>query len=274
MRGWCKLWLGSAAALVATGAAPPPPAPDVARAAMVAKIRADADEDYPGLSAEPGFQAAVAAIGRIDRTAFVPPALRARAYDPVPQEIGYGQTISDAYIVAVMTAAVEARAGANVFEVGTGSGYQAAVLAEMGATVRSMEVVVPLATAAAARLQAAGYARAFVRAGDAYAGWPEFAPYDAIIVTAGGAAVPPALLAQLRAGGKLVMPIGLNTFVEQLVLFTKTADGGTTRCSLGPAMFVPLTGHGRQPERAALYDRTIPLCRKGQRARWPGQPGS
>lgn len=241
------------------------------REAMIAKVRQRA-QDYPGLENDPHFIAAVTAIAAIDRAAFVPKNQRSYAWADRPLPIGHGQTISDPAVVALMTASVATGQGAHIFEVGTGSGYQAAVLSRLGARVHSVEIVTPLARAAAKRLRRLGYDQAFVRAGDGFGGWPEFAPYDGIIVTAGGADVPAPLIAQLRTGGKLVMPIGANQMLLQLILFTKQADGTLTRCSLGPALFVPLTGKGQAREANALYDRSIPLCYRGQVARWPGQP--
>ncbi len=260
----------AAGALTCIAAAPMPHDQKPARAAMIAKIKQRAD-DYPGLAKEPSFIAALAAIAQIDRAAFVPKDKRAMAWQDQPLPIGYDQTISDPAIVAMMTAAAGTRPGSNIFEVGTGSGYQAAVLGQMGATVHSIEIVTPLARLAARRLRHLKYLAVSVRAGDGFGGWPDFAPYDGIIVTAGGAEVPAPLVAQLKPGGKLVMPIGANVLVMQLVVFTKQTDASLTRCSLGPALFVPLTGKGQRPEANALYDRHIKTCYKGQTARWPGQ---
>lgn len=245
---------------------------DSMRAAMVTVLRKSAERDYPGLGDDPSFQAAVDAISQLDRSKFVPTDVRPYAHLLWPLPIGFDQTISSPYIVAVMTAAVKTRPGANILEVGTGSGYQAAVASRIGATVHSLEIVPGLALAAAKRLKRLHCKNVSIKAGDGFAGWPEFAPYDGIIVTAGAALVPAPLLAQLKPGGVLVMPVGANTYVEQLTVFTKEASGSISRCSLGPVMFVPLTGAGQTPEAAALYDRSVPLCRKGQTARWPGQP--
>lgn len=259
---------------IAGCAQPTPPKAIPDRNALLRNIAAKADEDYPGLTTEQPFRAALAAIATLDRAQFVPPGQRAAAYVDLPLEIGFGQTISDPYVVAVMTAAVGAAPGMHILEIGTGSGYQAAVLARIGARVHSIEIVPELAHAAAARLADLGFTGVSVRAGDGFLGWPDQAPFDAIIVTAGAATVPPPLLAQLRPGSKLVMPLGASTEMEQLVVITKDAVGATSRCSLGPAMFVPLTGIGRTPDRVGIYDRSIPLCRPGQQARWPGQaPG-
>ena len=238
---------------------------------LVQKIARQAGSDYPGLDSDPQFERVLAAIGALDRRDFVPVAERAHALQAQALPIGYGQTISDPYIVALMTWAVGAGGGSNVLEVGTGSGYQAAVLDRLGARVHTIEIVPELARQAAARLARIGMEQVTVKAGDGFLGWPPFAPFDAIIVTAGSSAVPQPLLHQLRKGGKLVMPIGASTFVEQLVVYTKGQDGAFTRCSLGPAMFVPLTGRGEQPDHPGLYDRSIKLCWPGQKASWPGQ---
>lgn len=239
---------------------------------LIAQIVANATTDYPGLEHDPAFERAVAAEATIDRADFVPDAARPAAYRTLPLSIGYGQTISDPYVVTIMTAAVGVAPGDSVLEIGTGSGYQAAVLSRIGARVHSIEIVPQLAHSAAARLKRLGFRHVAVRAGDGFLGWPDAAPFDAIIVTAGSARIPEPLMAQLKPGGRLVMPIGLNTPAEQLIVVSKQADGTTTRCSLGPAMFVPLTGRGETREIPALYDRSVPLCRKGQTARFPGQP--
>ena len=238
---------------------------------MVEEIRASAKE-YPPLLTDPSFIAAVDAVSQIRREDFVPSDQRINAYHDTPLPIGYEQTISDPYVVAIMTAATGVRAGANVLEVGTGSGYQAAVLSRMGATVHSVEIVAPLADSAGARLHRLKFRNVSVKAGDGFEGWADFGPYDAIIVTAGAADVPLPLLAQLKVGGKLVMPLGLQGPLEQLVLVTKLSEQpqGLSRCSLGPAQFVPLTGRGQRPTgEKGLYDRSLPVCYAGQTAHFP-----
>lgn len=239
--------------------------------AMIANIRTAAEQDYPGLPGEPSFNAVVDAIAQIDRKQFVPEDQEPYANRGTALPIGFDQTISAPYTVAIMTEAVGARAGSNILEVGTGSGYQAAALSRLGATVHSVEIVPQLADAAAKRLRRLGFGHVWIKEGDGFAGWPEFGPFDAIVVTAGAAEVPAPLLDQLRSGGKLVMPVGPNTFVEQLIVFSKRQDGSFSRCSLGPFMFVPLRGVGGKPDVPGLYDRKVPPCRKGQTARWPGQ---
>jgi len=184
----------------------------------------------------------LAALGSVPRHAFVPASERAHAYEDRALSIGHGQTISQPYVVALMTELAAPRAGARVLEVGTGSGYQAAVLAELGAEVYSIEIVAPLARRAAATLAQLGYDRVRVRRGDGYRGWPEAAPFEAILVTAAAPQVPPALLAQLAPGGRLVIPVG--DAEQQLEVHTRTAEGFEVR-RVVPVRFVPMTGEVR-----------------------------
>lgn len=179
------------------------------------------------------------AMGRVPRHRFVPPAAVPAAYDDTPLPIGFGQTISQPYIVAFMTQAARVAPGDAVLEIGTGSGYQAAVLAELAGAVYSVEIVPRLAARARATLAALGYANVHLRAGDGYRGWPEHAPYDAIVVTAAPDHVPPALLAQLAPGGRLVIPVGAGE--QELLVISRDARGVTTRRTI-PVRFVPFTG--------------------------------
>ena len=162
------------------------------------------------------------------------------AYGDHPLPIGHDQTISQPYIVAFMTEAAAIAPGARVLEIGTGSGYQAAVLAELGADVYSIEIVEPLGKRAAASLRALGY-DVHLRIGDGYRGWPEAAPFDAVIVTAAPPEVPQPLKDQLRVGGRLVVPVGEQGAVQELRVITRTADGFDERTLL-PVSFVPMTG--------------------------------
>lgn len=197
-------------------------------------------------------------IGTVPRERFVAHGAMQLAYLPTPLNIGYGQTISDAYVVAIMTAELRLPPNAQVLDVGTGSGYQAAVLARLARRVSSIEIVRPLANQAALRLRRLGYRNVEVRAGDGFAGWPEHAPFDGIVVAAGATMVPQPLIDQLRPGGRLVMPIGPQ---EQLLVLTKRLDASVTRCSLGSRMFVPLTGRGERPTIGhGLIDRILPRC--------------
>ena len=185
----------------------------------------------------------LAAMRRVPRHEFVPAELRAHAYEDHPLPIGEGQTISQPYIVALMTELASVRSGSRVLEVGTGSGYQAAVLAEAGAEVWSIEIVESLARSAAERLKRLGYKSVHVRQGDGYRGWPEQAPFDAIVVTAAPPEIPLALKQQLAQGGRLVIPVG-DSFQDLLVV-TRTADGFATR-SVAPVRFVPMTGEAQE----------------------------
>jgi protein-L-isoaspartate(D-aspartate) O-methyltransferase len=183
----------------------------------------------------------LAAMRRVPRHEFVPAEWRSRAYDDRPLTIGWEQTISQPFIVAFMTEALELRGGEKVLEIGTGSGYQAAVLAALGCTVYSIEIVEPLARNADATLRRLGY-EVQVRAGDGYRGWPEAAPFDAIIVTAAPERVPQPLVDQLAVGGRLVLPVGGHE--QRLVRLDKTSRG-VHRTELLPVRFVPMTGEVR-----------------------------
>ena len=182
------------------------------------------------------------ALARVPRERFVPADLAARAYDNRPLPIGHGQTISQPLIVAVMTHLLRLRPDARVLEVGTGSGYQTAILAELAKEVVTIEVVEELAAEARRRLEALGYRNIEYRVGDGAAGCPERAPFDGIIVTAAGPEIPPALIEQLAPGGRLVIPIGPDPLSQHLVLVEKDAQGQVSRRRLFPVAFVPLTG--------------------------------
>ena len=184
----------------------------------------------------------VAALGAVPRHAFVPDELQYGAYANRPLPIGHGQTISQPYIVALMTDLIRPRADDVVLEIGTGSGYQAAILSRLVKQVYSMEIVDALALQAAARLQRLGYDNVEVRAGNGRQGWPQHAPYDAILVTAAAATIPAALIGQLKPGGSLVIPVGAQHAAQDLVLVTKHGDGRIEQRSVLPVVFVPLTG--------------------------------
>lgn len=184
----------------------------------------------------------LAALRKVPRHLFVPAASLAQAYEDHPVPIGYGQTISQPYVVAYMTEALGLHGGESVLEVGTGCGYQAAVLAEIAARVHTIEIVAPLAEEAAARLERLGYANVTVRAGDGYLGWPDAAPFDAIVVTAAAPRVPEPLLRQLREGGRLILPVGDDW--QELVLVTRHGERFDERRLL-PVRFVPMVGKVR-----------------------------
>jgi protein-L-isoaspartate(D-aspartate) O-methyltransferase len=182
------------------------------------------------------------AMGTVPRHEFVPRAARKNAYANRPLAIGHGQTISQPYIVALMTDLLEVTETDRVLEVGTGSGYQAAILAELVRQVYTIEIIEPLAQEAQERLRRLNIANIQTRTGDGYYGWSEHAPYDAIIVTAAAGHVPPPLLRQLKAGGRMVIPVGSGFHTQQLLLITKESEDRITTRQILPVVFVPLTG--------------------------------
>lgn len=184
----------------------------------------------------------LAVMSRVHRHAFVPAEQRSRAYKNTPLPIGYGQTISQPYIVAVMTDLLELDGDEVVLEVGTGSGYQAAILAQLVEELYTIEIVEPLARRATERLARLGYGNVTTRLGDGYYGWEEKAPFDAVIVTAAASHVPPPLIAQLKPGGRMVIPVGTWFFTQQLMLVEKDERGRVTTRQLLPVRFVPLVG--------------------------------
>lgn len=227
------LWLASTAAWAFQSR-------EASRDAMLEEVRAmAATSERGGRRLSPRV---LDAMRQVPRHEFVPPGLRARAYENRPLPIGDGQTISQPYIVALMTDLLQPRPTDRVLEIGTGSGYQAAILSRLVARVHSLEIVERHARAAAARLQALGYGDVEVRHGDGYAGWPERAPFDAIIVTAGADHVPAPLIAQLKPGGRMVIPVGRGD--QELLLIEKRADGSVRRRSVLPVLFVPFTRGG------------------------------
>ncbi len=182
----------------------------------------------------------LAAMEKVPRHLFVPSDMQSLAYADRALPIEFGQTISQPYIVALMTQWANVGPKSKVLEIGTGSGYQAAVLAEIGSSVYSIEIVEPLALTAQRRLSELGYSQVSVRCGDGYLGWPEEAPFDAILVTAAPDHVPQPLIDQLAVGGRLVIPVGRN--VQQLTVFEKAADGSVQRFEVASVLFVPMTG--------------------------------
>lgn len=183
----------------------------------------------------------LSAMLKVERHLFVPKEYQASAYSDQPLPIGEGQTISQPYIVALMTELLELKAEDKVLEVGTGSGYQAAILAELAKEVYSIEIIESLADSAKNRLIEMGYRNVMVRVGDGYAGWPEVAPFDAIVVTCAPDHVPKPLLDQLREGGRLVLPVG--TYSQELKKIVKKAGKLETN-DIIPVIFVPMTGEG------------------------------
>jgi protein-L-isoaspartate(D-aspartate) O-methyltransferase len=211
-----------------------------------AALRADLVDEvrtYAGYAGDDPFSDAVlATLGRVERHQFVPPGQAGHAYENRPLPIGHGQTISQPYIVALMTDLVEPDEDDVVLEVGTGSGYQAAVLAELVDHVYSIEIIEALATSAARRLERLGYDNVTTRLGDGYYGWEEHAPFDSIIVTAAASHVPPPLIEQLKPGGRMVIPVGAQFMTQLLLLLEKDADGKVVTRQIGAVRFVPLTG--------------------------------
>jgi protein-L-isoaspartate(D-aspartate) O-methyltransferase len=212
-----------------------------ARAALLEEIQSDLAFTTSHLGWKQLDPAVMAAMGRVKRHRFVPPKYVKQAYANHPLPIGHGQTISQPFIVALMSQLLAVGSGERVLEVGTGSGYQAAVLAEMGVSVFSIEIIRPLAESARKRLFSEGYDRVRVTIGDGYLGWAAQAPFDAIIVTAAADHIPPPLIAQLKNGGQMVIPVGGRFAVQQLVLLTKDEAGEVSTRQLLPVRFVPLT---------------------------------
>ena len=207
---------------------------------MLDAIARDARETGD-LTARPVFgDAVMEAMRRVPREAFVPAAEAAFAWENRPLPIGHGQTISQPFIVALMTELLDIEPGARILEIGTGCGYQTAILCALGATVYSVEVVEPLAASAAARLADLDYTQATVRTGDGHRGWPEHAPFDGIIVTAAAPSVPTALLDQLKPGGCLVIPVGRAAVTQSLQRIRKRDDGSNEAKTVLPVAFVPL----------------------------------
>ena len=184
----------------------------------------------------------LAAMEKIPRHLFIPEGVRHEAYGDYPVPIGHGQTISQPYIVAFMTQALDVQPEHRVLEIGTGSGYQAAVLAELAKEVYTMEIIEPLAESARTTLEGLGYKNVHVRAGNGYEGWPEHAPYDRIMVTAAPEEVPLALVEQLKVSGLMAIPVG--SFSQELRILRKTPQGMETLRTL-PVRFVPMTGKKR-----------------------------
>ena len=215
---------------------------DAARHKMVEEVITEtySTSSYSGIPAlSPNV---IAAMGKVERHRFVPSALIGAAYLNRPLPIGHGQTISQPLIVALMTDLMRVKEGDRVLEIGTGSGYQAAVLAEISGSVYTIEIIEPLGKDATERLKKLGYHNVETRLGDGYYGWPEAAPFDAIIVTAAASHVPPPLIKQLKPGGRMVIPLGTQFMTQYLMLVEKKPDGSVTTRQMLPVAFVPLTG--------------------------------
>jgi len=213
-----------------------------ARSEMVQEIVREVDSTRGYLGRKKLKKSVVDAMGRVERHRFVPEKMRPYAYKNRPLPIGHGQTISQPYIVAIMTDLLDLNASDRVLEIGTGSGYQAAVLAEIVKEVYTVEVIRELGVSAAKRLKELGYDNVKTRIADGYYGWEAYAPYDAIIVTAASGTVPPPLLKQLKPGGRMIIPVGAFSRVQQLILVSKDRNGTVSTRQILPVRFVPLTG--------------------------------
>jgi len=211
-----------------------------ARAALVYEVEQQVRETRTYLGKNKLDRRVIYALETVPRHEFVPDDLKSRAYLNRPLPIGHGQTISQPYIVAIMTDLLGVFAGGRVLEVGTGSGYQAAMLGALGVEVFSIEIVEALALQAEALLEQLGYANVHVKSGDGYAGWSEHAPFDGIIVTAAAAHVPQPLIDQLKPGGRMIIPVDQASGAQQLMLIEKDEFGMIVREEILPVLFVPL----------------------------------
>jgi protein-L-isoaspartate(D-aspartate) O-methyltransferase len=212
-----------------------------ARARMIRAIEDDVRATTAELGRPELDSRVMGVMAAVPRHVFVPPQLQSSAYQNRPLPIGYGQTISQPYIVAIMTDLLGVKSGDVVLEVGTGSGYQAAVLSRLVGRVYSVEIIEPLAEQASERLRKLGYRNVFLRHSDGYHGWKEAGPFDAIIVTAAASHVPPPLIQQLKPGGTMMIPVGSPFTTQSLLFVRKTADGRITTRQVLPVAFVPLT---------------------------------
>lgn len=214
-----------------------------ARQALLAEIEQDVRDTARYLNKRALDERVMKAMARVPRHEFVPSDLQEVAYENRPLPIGYGQTISQPYIVAIMSDLVEPTRGCRALEIGTGSGYQAAVLGELCEKTYTIEIIEQLGTSARKRLARLGYNQVQVRVADGYHGWPEHAPFDVIVVTAVASHIPPPLIAQLKPGGRMILPVGTRFTAQHLVLVRKSADGQITTHQILPVAFVPLTRH-------------------------------
>ena len=221
---------------------------ELQRRRMVEEIVALARESRAATGRATLSERVLAAMAKVPRHDLVPADQKAVAYANRPLPIGLGQTISQPFIVALMTDLMEVKPGDRVLEIGTGSGYQAAVLAELAGTVYTIEIVEPLAREAAGRLKQLGYRNVVAKSGDGYQGWPEHAPFDAIMVTAAPREVPQPLIEQLKPGGRLVVPVGGQATGQELLLIEKKPDGTVVRRNILAVRFVPLTDKSGKPK--------------------------
>lgn len=215
------------------------------RKAMVEEIEADVRDTSRYIGRKELDPRVIQAMQDVPRHEFVSDRYDDDAYLNMPLPIGHGQTISQPYIVALMTDLIGAQSSDRILEIGTGSGYQAAILAELAAEVYSIEIVEPLAVLAKERLERLHYKNIQVRFGDGYHGWPEQAPFDAIVVTAAASHIPPPLVQQLKPGGRMIIPVGSRFMVQQLTLLEKDLQGNVSTRQMLPVRFVPLTSNNK-----------------------------
>jgi len=213
-----------------------------ARMSLIQVIKNEVRETKGYLGRDALSETTIRAMEKVKRHEFVPLYSRSEAYENRPLPIGYGQTISQPYIVAIMTDLLELKPTDRVLEIGTGSGYQAAVLAEIAKEVYTIEVISGLGVSAKKRLERLGYKNVTTRIGDGYYGWKEHAPFDAIIVTAAAGHIPPPLLKQLKPGGRMIIPVKSFFYIQYLILVSKDNKGNVTTRQTLPVQFVPLTG--------------------------------
>lgn len=231
--------------VVSTGAAPAPAKQDPyasARQRLMHEIRSHVAQTSRRIGKDRLDPRVMQVMATVPRHEFVPAAVRRYAYENRPLPIGYGQTISQPYIVALMTDLLRPKSGDVVLEVGTGSAYQAAVLAHLVGKVYTIEIIPELGAQASKRLNQLGYRNVATKVADGYYGWPEHGPYDSIIVTAAATQIPPPLVKQLKPGGRMVIPVGSRFATQHLMLVEKSKDGKVRTRQLLPVMFVPLTG--------------------------------
>lgn len=209
---------------------------------LIAEIKDDVARTAIHLNKQELSPVVLKAMATVPRHEFVPPQQQKFAYQNRPLPIGHGQTISQPYIVAIMTDLLNLEADDKVLEIGTGSGYQAAILAALVKNVFSIEIIKPLGKTAAAKLNDLGFNNVEVKLGDGYYGWDEHAPFDAIIVTAAASHIPPPLIKQLKPGGRMLIPVGSRFMVQELLMLEKNDQGEVTTRQILPVRFVPLTG--------------------------------
>jgi protein-L-isoaspartate(D-aspartate) O-methyltransferase len=239
---WRRLFAAVVVAVVASPVAQAADTYEAERLALLHEIEQDVRDTAQYLNRRALDERVMRTLATVPRHEFVPLDERRLAYENRPLPIGHGQTISQPYIVAIMTDLIEPGPGCRALEVGTGSGYQAAILSKLCDEVYTIEIIEGLGTSARDRLARLGYRNVTVRVGDGYYGWEEHAPFDVIVVTAVASQVPPPLLRQLKPGGRMILPIGTRFTAQELVLIRKAEDGRITTRQILPVRFVPLTG--------------------------------